>query len=210
MAGKPERRGQPGLGRVLVVDDEDDIRELLDMTLSRMGLDADCAANVAEARRLLAEKTYELCLTDMRLPDGDGLELVRFIGEQCRDLPVAVITAHGSMENAVSALKAGAFDYVPKPVSLEQLRALVKSVLNLPSRDAGRTEAAERTLLGESQAIRQARSMIEKVASQPGARLYQRRIGQRQGTGGAAHPRTGRASRPGLSSPSIAAPFRRT
>ncbi len=164
MAGKPERRGQPGLGRVLVVDDEDDIRELLDMTLSRMGLDADCAANVAEARRLLAERTYELCLTDMRLPDGDGLELVRFIGEQCRDLPVAVITAHGSMENAVSALKAGAFDYVPKPVSLEQLRALVKSVLNLPSRDAGRTEAAERTLLGESQAIRQARSMIEKVA----------------------------------------------
>jgi two-component system response regulator PilR (NtrC family) len=149
---------------VLVVDDEDDIRELLDMTLSRMGLDADCAANVAEARRLLAEKTYELCLTDMRLPDGDGLELVRFIGEQCRDLPVAVITAHGSMENAVSALKAGAFDYVPKPVSLEQLRALVKSVLNLPSRDAGRTEAAERTLLGDSQAIRQARSMIEKVA----------------------------------------------
>ena len=164
MAGKPERRGQPGLGRVLVVDDEDDIRELLDMTLSRMGLDADCAANVAEARRLLAEKTYELCLTDMRLPDGDGLELVRFIGEQCRDLPVAVITAHGSMENAVSALKAGAFDYVPKPVSLEQLRALVKSVLNLPSRDAGRAEAGERTLLGESQAIRQARSMIEKVA----------------------------------------------
>ena len=164
MAGKPERRGQPGLGRVLVVDDEDDIRELLDMTLSRMGLDADCAANVAEARRLLAEKTYELCLTDMRLPDGDGLELVRFIGEQCRDLPVAVITAHGSMENAVSALKAGAFDYVPKPVSLEQLRALVKSVLNLPSRDAGRAEVAERTLLGESQAIRQARSMIEKVA----------------------------------------------
>jgi len=164
VAGKPERRGQPGLGRVLVVDDEDDIRELLDMTLSRMGLDADCAANVAEARRLLAEKTYELCLTDMRLPDGDGLELVRFIGEQCRDLPVAVITAHGSMENAVSALKAGAFDYVPKPVSLEQLRALVKSVLNLPSRDAGRAEAGERTLLGESQAIRQARSMIEKVA----------------------------------------------
>jgi two-component system response regulator PilR (NtrC family) len=149
---------------VLVVDDEDDIRELLDMTLSRMGLDADCAANVAEARRLLAENAYQLCLTDMRLPDGDGLDLVRFIGEQCRDLPVAVITAHGSMENAVSALKAGAFDYVPKPVSLEQLRALVKSVLNLPSQDAAGAEAEGRTLLGESQAIRQAREMIEKVA----------------------------------------------
>ena len=106
MAGKQERRGPVGLGRVLVVDDEDDIRELLDMTLTRMGLDADCAANVVEARQLLAANAYQLCLTDMRLPDGDGLELVRFISEQCRDLPVAVITAHGSMENAVSALKA--------------------------------------------------------------------------------------------------------
>lgn len=164
MAGKQERRGRVGLGRVLVVDDEDDIRELLDMTLSRMGLDADCAANVAEARRFLAENAYQLCLTDMRLPDGDGLELVRYIGEQCRDLPVAVITAHGSMENAVSALKAGAFDYVPKPVSLEQLRALVKSVLNLPSQNAARPETTGGTLLGESQAICQARGMIEKLA----------------------------------------------
>jgi two-component system response regulator PilR (NtrC family) len=149
---------------VLVVDDEDDIRELLDMTLSRMGLDADCASNVAEARRLLSENIYQLCLTDMRLPDGDGLDLVRFISEQCRDLPVAVITAHGSMENAISALKAGAFDYVPKPVSLEHLRALVKSVLNLPGQGAGRSEMAGRALLGESQAISQARGMIEKVA----------------------------------------------
>ncbi len=164
MAGKQERRGRPGLGRVLVVDDEDDIRELLDMTLSRMGLEADCAASVAEARRFLAENAYQLCLTDMRLPDGDGLELVRHISEQCRDLPVAVITAHGSMDNAVSALKAGAFDYVPKPVSLEELRALVKSVLNLPSQDAACADEAGRTLQGESQAIRHARGMIEKVA----------------------------------------------
>ena len=164
MAGRQERRESPGLGRVLVVDDEDDIRELLDMTLSRMGLDADCAENVAQARRLLSDNAYQLCLTDMRLPDGDGLELVRFIGEHCRDLPVAVITAHGSMENAVSALKAGAFDYVPKPVSLEQLRALVKSVLNLPSKEAARGEPGGRALLGDSQAIRQVRTMIEKVA----------------------------------------------
>ena len=149
---------------MLVVDDEDDIRELLDMTLSRMGLDADCAATVGEARRLLSENAYQLCLTDMRLPDGDGLELVRFIGEHCRDLPVAVITAHGSMENAVSALKAGAFDYVPKPVSLDQLRALVKSVLKLPHPEAARSESAGQALLGESPAIRQARGMIEKVA----------------------------------------------
>ena len=164
MAGKQERRGQPGIGRVLVVDDEEDIRELLDMTLARMGLDADCAADLAEARRLLAENAYRLCLTDMRLPDGDGLELVRHIGEHCVDLPVAVITAHGSMENAVSALKAGAFDYVPKPVSLEQLRALVKSVFNLPRAEASRGGDWAHALLGESQAIRQARTMIEKVA----------------------------------------------
>ncbi len=164
MAGKQERRGQQSIDRVLVVDDEDDIRELLDMTLSRMGLEADCAASLAEARRFLGENAYQLCLTDMRLPDGDGLELVRLIGEQCRDLPVAVITAHGSMENAVSALKAGAFDYVPKPVSLEQLRALVKSALNLPDRDASRSGSAGPALLGESQAIRQVRAMIEKVA----------------------------------------------
>lgn len=164
MAGKQDRRAASGVGRVLVVDDEDDIRELLDMTLSRMGLYADCAANVAEARRFLAENAYQLCLTDMRLPDGDGLELVRYIGEQCRDLPVAVITAHGSMENAVSALKAGAFDYLPKPVSLEQLRALVKSVLNLPSQDASRPEVTGQTLLGDSLAICQARTMIGKVA----------------------------------------------
>ncbi len=159
-----ERRGQLGLARVLVVDDEADIRELLDMTLSRMGLDSDCAATVAEARRLLAERPYQLCLTDMRLPDGDGLDLVRHIGERCKDLPVAVITAHGSTENAVSALKAGAFDYVAKPISLEQLRALVKSVLKLPQRAAARAQAAGYDLLGESAAIHQVRVMIEKLA----------------------------------------------
>ena len=149
---------------MLVVDDEADIRELLDMTLSRMGLDADCAATVAEARRLLDGNNYQLCLTDMRLPDGDGLELVRYIGEHCKDLPVAVITAHGNMDNAVSALKAGAFDYVAKPVSLEQLRALVKSVLNLPQQPSDQGRAATRVLLGESAAIGQVRAMIEKLA----------------------------------------------
>jgi len=163
VTGRQDRKKDAGTGCVLVVDDEDDIRELLDITLSRMGLDADCAADVAQARRLLSENTYDLCLTDMRLPDGDGLELVRFIGEHCRDLPVAVITAHGSMENAVSALKAGAFDYVAKPVSLDQLRALVKSVFKLPSQ-AACDGGSGRVLLGASQAICQARAMIEKVA----------------------------------------------
>ena len=164
MAGRVEHGRQSELGRVLVVDDEADIRELLDMTLSRMGLDADCAATLAEARRLLADHLYQLCLTDMRLPDGDGLDLVRYIGEHCRDLPVAVITAHGSTDNAVSALKAGAFDYVAKPVSLEQLRALVKSVLNLPLQPVAQAEAPPYRLFGESAAIRQARAMIGKLA----------------------------------------------
>jgi len=164
VAAKNERRVRTEVGRVLVVDDEADIRELLDMTLSRMGLNADCAATVAEARQLLDENAYQLCLTDMRLPDGEGIELVRYIAEHCKDLPVAVITAHGSMDSAVSALKAGAFDYVAKPVSLEQLRALVKSVLNLPRGIAGQLQSATHGLLGNSPATQQARTMIEKLA----------------------------------------------
>ena len=118
--------------RVLVVDDEPDIRELLDMTLARMGLECDCAASVAEAREHLRTQSYNLCLTDMRMPDGGGLDIVRLIEADHPALPVAVITAHGSTENAVAALKAGAFDYLSKPVSLAQLRTLVKSALALP------------------------------------------------------------------------------
>lgn len=162
--GRQDRRGSGAVGRVLIVDDEADIRELLDMTLARMGLDTDCAGTLTEARHMLAENQYQLCLTDMRLPDGQGLELVRHIAEHCRDLPVAVITAYGSMENAVSALKAGAFDYLSKPVSLEQLRALVKSVLDLPRPAPAAGQPGERHLLGESAAIQQVRALIEKLA----------------------------------------------
>ena len=150
--------------RVLVVDDEADIRELLDLTLVRMGLEADCAATLAEARALLKERRYRLCLTDMRLPDGEGLDLVRHIGETCVDLPVAVITAHGSMENAVSALKAGAFDYLAKPVALDQLRALIKSALDLPQNATEDGAPQDLALLGESQAIVEVREMIGRVA----------------------------------------------
>jgi two-component system, NtrC family, response regulator PilR len=131
-----ERRGAPRPANVLVVDDEDDIRELLELTLLRMGLGVECAASVAEAQALLDAHEFDLCLTDMRLPDGDGLQLVRRIAGSGIDLPVAVITAHGSTENAVAALKAGAFDYVSKPLSLEQLRTLVKSALSLPQKQA--------------------------------------------------------------------------
>ncbi|MCK9285309.1 MAG: sigma-54 dependent transcriptional regulator [Rhodocyclaceae bacterium] len=159
--------------RVLVVDDEADIRELIDMTLARMGLAADCAASVDEARALLEHQRYVLCLTDMRLPDGDGLDLVKAIGAAHPEIPVAVITAHGSMENAVSALKAGAFDYLSKPVSLEQLRALVKSVLVMPAREEAAGGGEMITLLGDSTPMRELRSMIERVArTQAPVHLY--------------------------------------
>ena len=156
-----KRRGE---GRhVLVVDDEADIRELLDLTLARMGLRADCVGTVEEARALLAAKRYQLCLTDMRLPDGDGLELVRHIAAQHVDLPVAVITAFGSAESAVSALKAGAFDYISKPVSLEQLRGLVKSALEIDGANANIGNAPPE-LIGTSPAICHVRDLIDRVA----------------------------------------------
>jgi two-component system response regulator PilR (NtrC family) len=129
---RTERRPRGELSRVLVVDDEPDIRELIDLTLARMGLATECAGSVGEAIAALKEGDFQLCLTDMRLPDGEGLEIVRYITEHCPQTPVAVITAFGSAGNAVAALKAGAFDYLAKPVGLEQLRALIKSALRLP------------------------------------------------------------------------------
>jgi two-component system response regulator PilR (NtrC family) len=166
---KVDRRSRGEFARVLVVDDEADIRELLDLTLARMGLSADCAGTVAEARAFLEREHYGLCLTDMRLPDGEGLDIVRLIGAQYGETPVAVITAFGSADNAVAALKAGAFDYLAKPVALEQLRSLIKSALNLPKADAlsGGPDASARTvgqLTGESPAIMYVREMIAKLA----------------------------------------------
>jgi len=161
---RPDRR-TAAKATVLVVDDEADIRELLELTLLRMGLGVECASSVAQASELLKERSFDLCLTDMRLPDGEGLELVRYISTNCADLPVAVITAHGSTENAVAALKAGAFDYVSKPLSLEQLRTLVKSALNLPQRAAPKPAASGGyRLLGESPPIQQVRALIDKLA----------------------------------------------
>jgi len=157
-----ERRAQPRASRVLVVDDEPDIRELLELTLAKMGLGVESVGSIGEAKERLKGASYDLCLTDMRLPDGEGLELVRHIAGLAGDLPVAVITAFGSAENAVAALKAGAFDYVAKPVGLEQLRALVRSALALPERGAPR--AQDQQLLGESAPLRDARDMIAKLA----------------------------------------------
>ncbi len=153
-------RTQP---KVLVVDDEPDLLELLELTLSRMGLDTERAATVAEAVALLERESFDLCLTDMRLPDGEGLRVVEHINQHGLDVPVAVITAFGSAENAVAALKAGAFDYLAKPVALEQLRALVKQALKVPDKPTGGTAAASQ-LLGESPAIEHVRGLIERLA----------------------------------------------
>jgi two-component system, NtrC family, response regulator PilR len=156
---------------VLIVDDEADIRELLVLTLSRMGVDADTASTFKEAQEALKSRQYDLALTDMRLPDGDGLMVLRHIAENYGNTPVAVITAFGSTENAVAALKAGAFDYLAKPIKLEQLRPLVMSALKLPKPSQARRAAIGETgvpgtprLLGESPAIQRAREMIGKLA----------------------------------------------
>ncbi|HVY05000.1 MAG TPA: sigma-54 dependent transcriptional regulator [Burkholderiales bacterium] len=148
---------------VLIVDDEEDILELIELTLLRMGLDVERATTVKAAIEKVKAGSYDLCLTDMRLPDGEGLELVQFISDNVSDLPVAVITAHGNTENAVAALKAGAFDYLAKPVSLEQLRTLVKSALSLPQPTAAKPPS-DHALLGDSGAIQQVRELIEKLA----------------------------------------------
>jgi two-component system response regulator PilR (NtrC family) len=160
---RPQRSSDKTTPTVLIIDDEADILELLELTLLRMGLEPVRAMKVADAVGLLKEREFDLCLTDMRLPDGTGLELVEYIGKNYPQLPVAVITAFGSTENAVSALKAGAFDYIAKPVSLEQLRALVRSALNLPEKGQD-GKRAPRILLGESPAIQHVREMLGKLA----------------------------------------------
>lgn len=158
-----KRKEQTSSAHVLIVDDEEDILELIELTLIRMGLDVDRATTVQEAIEKAKSGKYDLCLTDMRLPDGDGLELLQYISDKVADLPVAVITAHGNTENAVAALKAGAFDYLAKPVSLDQLRTLVKSALSLPQPSATRA-SSDQALLGESAAIQQVRELIEKLS----------------------------------------------
>ena len=151
-------RAQP---KILVVDDEPDLLELLELTLSRMGLDTVRANSVAEAIRLLDKEPFDLCLTDMRLPDGEGLRVIEHINSKGLDIPIAVITAYGSAANAVAALKSGAFDYLSKPVALEQLRALVKQALKVPEMPQSQSSYQ---LLGESPAMLQVRALIERLS----------------------------------------------
>ncbi|MFN2328955.1 MAG: sigma-54-dependent transcriptional regulator [Chromatocurvus sp.] len=149
---------------VLVVDDEPDIRELLEITLSRMGLKTLSAANLTEAIELLAEATPDLCLTDMRLPDGNGIDLVAHIQSDYPQLPVAVITAHGSVDAAIAALKAGAFDFISKPVELENLRNLVLSALELGSKSAADVNDDHGGLIGDTPSMQRLRQQIDKLA----------------------------------------------
>ncbi|MGO4776841.1 sigma-54-dependent transcriptional regulator, partial [Lysobacter sp. 2RAB21] len=137
----------------LVVDDERDIRELLVMTLGRMGLRCDTASGLGEARSQLLRNSYDLCLTDMRLPDGSGMDLVAEISQKYPNTPVAMITAFGNVEAAVDALKAGAFDFVAKPVDLAVLRDLVRHALELNDTRRSASEAVGSRLYGESPAM---------------------------------------------------------
>lgn len=151
----------------LIVDDEPDILELLDITLSRMGVETVSAENITAAKDLLSKHSFDLCLTDMRLPDGNGIELVQYIQEKFSSLPVAMITAHGNMEIAIEALKAGAFDFVSKPVDLKVLRNLVNTALKLSDTEIEVIEEDQidgNGLLGQSNAIKETRKKILKLA----------------------------------------------
>jgi len=187
-AGRPSFQSSASsanIARVLVVDDEPDLLELLELTLVRMGLDVDRALTVGAARERLAQRSYALCLTDMRLPDASGMDLVTLISRDYPATPVAVITACGSTENAVAALKAGAFDYLSKPVALDQLRSLVHSAVRAYGKDVkerdsdrgrasgGKPNAARASggdapllarLLGESTTMAEVRALIQRVA----------------------------------------------
>ena len=150
------------LPRILLVDDEPDLLDLMELTLIKMGLETDRATSVSEAQERLTKTPYDLCLTDMRLTDGEGLDVITFASELPHPVPVAVITAYGNAGNAVAALKAGAFDYLAKPVALDQLRALIKSALKIP--DSTQADDPTRRLIGDSAAMQDIRSRIAKLS----------------------------------------------
>lgn len=149
--------------RALIIDDEPDIRELLEITLGRMQIDTQCAASVSQAKQLLVQNVYDLCLTDMRLPDGNGLEIVDYIQQNQPHLPVAVITAHGSIDTAIESMKAGAFDFISKPVDLATLRKLVNTAIE-SSQLSPQPVPKLIPIIGESKAIQDLIRSIEKLA----------------------------------------------
>ena len=151
--------------KVLIVDDEADICELIEITLMRMDIASQSALNLTDAKLLLDTESFDLCLTDMRLPDGNGIELVEYVQENYKELPIAVITAHGNMESAVKALKAGAFDFVSKPVDIQILRNLVSAATSLPESTANKeTDQNRISITGNSSAVKILLKNISKLA----------------------------------------------
>ena len=148
----------------LIVDDDPNISEFIAINLEKMGIKTDCSETVADAKHLIAHRHFDLCLTDMRLPDGNGLDLVKHIGFQHAGLPIAIMTAFANTDNAVSALKAGAFDYLSKPIELQQLQALVRAALKFGQ--AAEQRNAKISLLGNSSAMEQVRLTLEKNVTQ--------------------------------------------
>ena len=146
--------------QALIIDDEPDIRELLEITLKRMDVNCQCVGDLAAAQNLLKTGEFDICLTDMRLPDGDGVEFVSYVQEYYPNMPIAVITAHGSMETAIQALKSGAFDFLTKPVDLVSLRTLITSALRLKKEQT----VSERAFIGNSEATRNIVYAITKLA----------------------------------------------
>ena len=151
----------------LIIDDEPDIRELLQLTLSRMGIKASLAADLKQAHELIQSETFDLCITDMNLPDGNGIELVKYVQQNRPDMPVAVLTAYGSMETAVTALKAGAFDFVSKPVDLQRLRDLIATAIKLKEKSVPQEQNEEENtspIRGNSAAVKKLHKQIAKLA----------------------------------------------
>jgi len=144
----------------LIIDDEPDIRELLEITLERIKVDCICAGNLSDAKKSLTKNNFDICLTDMRLPDGNGLEFVDYCQRHFPSMPIAVLTAHGNMESAIQALKSGAFDFLSKPVDLNTLRTIVKNALNLDKVE----DTTRHRLIGTSVQIQELVQTIIKVA----------------------------------------------
>jgi two-component system response regulator PilR (NtrC family) len=149
---------------VLIVDDEPDIRELLEITIGRMGLKTAAADSVAQALKLLGEHPFRLCLTDMQLPDGNGMDIIQHIQRETPQLPVAMITAFGSVEIAIAALKAGAFDFITKPIDLERLRGLIQTCLRLETGGEPIGYSDNTQLVGDTAVMKDLRRQIGKMA----------------------------------------------
>jgi len=154
------------MSQILIVDDEPDILELLGMTIERMGFNAITACSIADATHQLSQKSFDLCLTDMRLPDGSGLDLVNHIQMKYENMPVIMITAYGSLDVAIEAMKIGAFDFLSKPVELEKLKAVIKTALALPSNNSeqGQQNDLIPNMIGHSNAMMALKNQIKKIA----------------------------------------------